>query len=160
MKIVAGVSVNNEHYDAGFQYMFVDINRTYARTLLARHKAFLAAKKLDKELYKATYWDGSADWFNEATCELMNYEWFWGPSFETDGSATLSRVDDSVEIPTPNEGEEDDGDEGGIGSRRSECDMLVVTEDGFYWTCVPKHTDIEATSETVPLDWVKEAAKR
>ena len=37
-----------------------------------------------------------------------------------------------------------------------ECGQMVIVEDGVRWTCIPKHTSIYVTTETIPIAWIKE----
>ena len=51
---------------------------------------------------------------------------------------------------------EDAAEAGEANTLRTECDVLVVTREDFYFSAYIKHTDIEISCEGVPINLLKE----
>jgi hypothetical protein len=104
------------------RYAVIELDAELVRKLELRREMFLRAFKEDKELYTLEYWDYSARYYDESPL---------GEDFE--------------------EHVVDDGDFPELEPCRTECDILVVNERGFYWRAYPKHTSILV--ETSLIRW-------
>jgi len=81
---------------------------------------------------------------------------FWGipgdfyDSLDTEAclnelQATLLESQEWVLMPDTYEAPIDD-------AVRTDCDQMVVVEDGFYWKCSMKHTDVSIETSRIPFE--------
>jgi DNA-directed RNA polymerase subunit N (RpoN/RPB10) len=95
----------------------------------------MAAKAQDKNLWEMYFWGCLPFWFE---CGEFSEKWFEKykiPEWNTD---FVEIKDDQAKV--------DD-----LPVQRTECDQMIVCEEGVRWTCIPKHTNIYITSETIPI---------
>jgi hypothetical protein len=128
--------------DSTFSGVFahVEITPELARTILARSKAFRQLKEKDGAAYSMRYWDSSVEFFSSIdTMEIDT----WTDDLETEimekGSKTFSEK--------PFEDDEE--------PERTECDQMIVDEDGVSWKCYAKHTDIEWVTGEIPYSEIE-----
>ena len=143
MKFLMRAFSSNADYNADIEYVWVDVTKELAQIILARRKLFLNAEAADKKtpgcehssLWEMYFGNHHARYFsNEKVPEELGLQVF----------------DDTGE---PVETDWDPGDDDG---ERTECDQMIVAENGVRWTTIPKHTDIYITSETIPFSKIEE----
>jgi hypothetical protein len=136
MKFYLPAHCTGDHF--GF-FAVVDINEETREHLLRLRASFLSLHEEDAELYQQTYWDGLPDWYEDSEVPIeealraipIPSRVFQLPSdFEMPKDSPLARV---------------------------ECCMRVVTEQGVYWKCMPKHTSERV--ETERIEWAMLEAK-
>jgi hypothetical protein len=131
------VIARNAHEYDECSYALVEITPELARKVLARRKAWLAAHAADSEFYEAFYWDASAVFINrlglpgEQDADLSEPV----PGLDSDGWAALP-----ADAPAPAE----------VDVCRTECDQMIVRDQGVAWYCIAKHTDVPVTTDEVP----------
>jgi len=107
--------------------------------LIDRIEQVKALKESDRELYCIERWDGSALWFDRSLYEG-----------DGRGSEELDGVFEEVDASTMAEISEElatviDADNGA--SIRTECDILVVTDNSCHWRCIVKHTGVRLETD-------------
>jgi hypothetical protein len=135
-KFVSSTTSSNPDYIAECDFAFMDIGVEAAKQILARHALFMDAHAKDKSLWEMYFWDSLPEWFDG--CE--NSKWFAKHKIE-DPDCGVDSVADAITLE-------------GVELQRTECDQMIICEEGVRWTCVPKHTSIYVTSETIPIGWI------
>ncbi len=126
--IVVRCDAGDEYYE-GISYALVVLTQELVRYILSLRKTFLALKAQEAGLYEVSFWDP----------RLAYYRWF-----DDDEAGVPGACDRYAEAPegfTPPAEEE-----------RSECDRLVLREDGFYWTCYPKNFSVSIDTVELPYE--------
>ena len=150
MILVTKTHSTNDDYNADCDYCIIAITKEVAETILKRRKAFLKMKETDKDLQKMFFWGGTQEMFHGQGLED-------GPSIEadkqylTEEQAELLEDNRWVALPDDFKGPED--------FQRTECDMMVITEDGVWWSSMPKYYDgcMYISSESVGYEVIEEA---
>lgn len=131
---------SNEHYNADFDFGIVTLTPELANTILARQARFTAVIALEPNLTQMEYWDGSCEYRAERDLEIAseledgNAEWF-------------TSIENGAEVGVlPGITLEDKGRD-----FSTECDRMIVLEDGVKWSCYPRHCSF--TVETATLSW-------
>jgi hypothetical protein len=142
MKFLMRGYSNNENYNADIDYVWVDVGPELAKTILRRRKLFLKANEEEKKAE-------GRDWGNPL------WEMYFG-----DHHARYFQYgvppDEETEKVDQGEAAQTDWDPGDNDGERTECDQMVITEDGVRWTTIPKHCEIYITSETIPYSKIEE----
>jgi hypothetical protein len=121
-------------------FAIVEITEEMKRRLLDLRDVFKVLHEKDAELYQQTYWDSLPDWYEDS--EVSGED---AASLEVlVRDIKVFRLLDDFELP-------------GSPLARVECSMRVVTEQGVYWKCMPKHTSERV--ETERIEWAMRAAK-
>lgn len=143
MKFLMRAYSSNGDYNADIEYAWVDVTKELAQIILARRKLFLAAAEGDKKipgcehssLWEMYFGDHHARYFaHEAVPDELGQQ-----VFDETGEAVATEWD-----PGDNDGE------------RTECDQMIIVDNGVRWTTIPKHADIYITSETIPFSKIEE----
>lgn len=159
MRLILKTSSNNEHYDGDCHYAVVDIDDALRCEILKYremwhklHEDLCGPNRLISSLYKITFW-------SDAAMYLSDYEGlrFMSQSelHDFDNDENVARLDEQQELHL--------GDEPW---QRTECDQLVVDDEHFYWTAIPKHSDVAVSTYSLEYEWLTdkwfsaEAAKK
>jgi hypothetical protein len=123
-------------YNGDCDYAVIGIDDALRAEILRRRDLFLAAKAQDDSLYEMYFWGGDvrfyaySDWVDED----LNGEPSWIEQMK-DGHVVVDSFDYE-----------------GANAQRTECDQLVINEDGFYWTAIPRHTEIYVSSKRLKYE--------
>jgi len=140
VKILLKASINNED-GICYEYAIVTMSKELRTVLRNRRSAFLLAEGADQNIYKISYWDYSVVWY-----DYFNFVEDAEEGRALLGDVQISELDDKGWIVV-----DDDFGLPEVLRSRHECDQLVVTCDGFWWECIPKHTDSRAA--TARIEW-------
>lgn len=134
-------------------YATVNVTREYAQTILKRAKAFLAAKNEDRDAYEHYFWDSGA---LSRGCAFLRF-----PGTEPEDNEDGDDDDDvfSAEFDDSDRWVRTQLDDQDLSRylSRTECDQMVIREDGVTWTAVWKHTDAWVCTEVIPYHVIEEA---
>ncbi len=133
MKFITSTTSSNSDYNAEFDYAFIEIDKEVAARVMARHEIFTMVRGMDHSLFESYFWDSTPEWFSYA---------------------------DDHDKELPDQGEVVVADEkfslDGFEMQNDECCQMIICEEGVRWTTIPKHTGIYITSETIPIEKVRE----
>ena len=118
-----------------------DIGEKAKADILARREIFQMAKSRAPDLNEMTFWlchGEFQEWLD--VDDVLDEESEEHDLFEDNGWAFLP---EGVEV---GDGDEDDD------VLRTECDKLVITESGFYYAALWKHTDVAVETHEVPYE--------
>lgn len=150
MYLLLNVTCSQPDADTGCECAVLEVSRALCRRLQDAGKAVLHCRRMLPELHKVSVWRLVVDFYRgdlADDCELLAPG--WREAFDRDGFALLPPAVD-LERYEP---------------RRAECDQEVVRYVGspagnrptvanslaFYWTAVPKHSDITVSTRDVSL---------
>jgi hypothetical protein len=138
----------------GCDYALVDLTPDLARLVLDRVRVFRKLSASDAGLCDLRWWNCDAVFFSP-----------WGSGDDPDGAQPgevetqrveqyLSGLDGGREVLEVS----DDLalDEEMIA--RTECDRMVVCDDGVSFSCIPKHTDVRISTGTIPVEMLERVA--
>ena len=153
MKIV--LQCWSSHDDTcGCDYALVDLTHDLARLMLDRIRIFQQLMAKDTGVCDLRWWNCDALYFSP-----------WGAGNAPDDSQPSEKETGRMErdLSALDDGKEmmEAGDDFALGEEmeaRTECDRMIVQEDGVSFSCIPKHTDVRITTGTIPVDIVKRAA--
>ena len=136
MKLIIHTSSSDENFDGDINHALVDITPEYATLLLRRIASLQAQQALDRDAYEHLYWDCTPDWFDAyGLDDELGDSWEEPEYIEAPGDldVTANRV-------------------------RTECDRLVVANDGVMWKCYPKHCSVSILTREIPIKLLREIA--
>ena len=119
-------------------YALVEIKDELIKEIAAVRKAFLTVKGLHDNLYEMYLWDGLATFYTSHA--FLDLE-------ERLTESQLKTLEDGVPLEVT-EGFKLDEDH----IDRTECDQMIIREDGVAWYCIPKHSDTTATTALIPYE--------
>jgi len=146
MHLLMKTHSTNPDAEVGCRVGCVQLTPKLARLILKHIKAFKAAKEADSTLYEMHFWDGSVDYLSEAGVAKIPEK----VQDVLDTGEGYSKIKDSfrnVDLT-----EED--------FERTECDIMMVRADGVSWTCIPKHSDIYISTESLPIPIIKSCLRK
>jgi hypothetical protein len=132
--VLLRVTSSNSDYNADCALALVQIDKELAKKILERRKLFLQERGNDVELVEKYYWSGSAHFYENGGKVDELYD-----EHLTD--------DDLVEL--------DEDPVKRTEEMRTECDQMIIREDGVAWTMIPKHSDIYITTSIIPYAMVE-----
>lgn len=122
MKFIMGVSAGQFEWNE-HDTAYVEIDEEFLAQIAKRKEAWELVRETDSSLYCLRYWCGDVDFF-EGADDVCSSESMRHDDFEEPAEERILRID---------------------------CLQMVVTQDGIYWTCYPKHGDYRL--ETARIDW-------
>jgi hypothetical protein len=125
VRYISATHINDEFFDH-CRYAVAKITMSFRDKLKKRKDVFDRLRKADKDLLYVEYWDDTPDFYESNITDV-----------EIEGSGHI--IDDGA-LPT-----------GAVEPERVECCSLIISEQGFYWSCFPKHVDV--TVETDCISW-------
>jgi len=136
MKLILRTHCTNEFFD-GCAYALVDLTPTLARKVLRRREMFEADRRNDPDLTETSYYSGDADYFSALPTTLDEIERRLADKGFTQ-APTSFRVDDER-------------------LERTECGQMVISTDGVWFQCYPKHCDPLIETHEIDFKTVEEA---
>lgn len=135
MKLILKTHCTNEFFD-GCSYALVDLTPTLARTILRRREIFEDHRRNDPDLTRISYYSGDADYFSAlpTTDEVER------------------RLADKGVAEAPTDFCVDDEF-----LERTECGQMVISTDGVWFQCYPKHCDPLVETHEIDFKTVEEA---
>ena len=133
----------------GCEYAVVSVDPKLAAVIAARRKAFLLLKAQEPALLPLRFWD-EACWFledgivgDESGDLVLHREAMLGrKTFEKvcDGPVEIDAVlaKDLEKYVA-----------------RSECDRMIVDQDGVCWGAFPKHVDVRVETDSIPWNVIE-----
>jgi hypothetical protein len=157
MKIILSTSSTNAEFNGDCDYAVVDLTPALMEQIRRRVELARQIGQQDNDLYELCFWGGTADFYNYGLIEACQ-EAIAAAGKDTDGDqaacdwlSALERNEHALLPPTV--------DLGAHEIQRTECDQIVVRttplsrnpQDEIVWTTVPKHTDIDVTTNSLSL---------
>ena len=145
MKLLVNVRSDHGELDGRLEHLLLDVTHELAYQILRRHRKFLEARQSDPDTYEHYYWshDNEILWLGRPDDGFSEGKWDGDDSAYEDatvkilGDRAYRRVSSSFSVPeefTP----------------RTECEQMVIREDGVHWLVICKHGEVYFTSDTVP----------
>lgn len=131
---------SDEDFNADCDYAEVTLDRSLAKQILARRKAFLALKKVDRSALETYYWNGMASYLRYSDDSPLTSD---QTTRLGDGSVLRIPIKQDLKME----------------AQPMECDQMIITEDGVRWTAIPKHTGLYITTASIPYEDVEKVAK-
>lgn len=128
MKYVIDCNSSNEHYNADCDVAVVDITPELARKILVRRKRMLELIAEDEDLNEMCFVDLAAEF-----CGVVEYP---------------DSLDDPIPLPEDFEYE----------AQKVEGEELVLTENGLWWRCYPRHADITICTQVLEYSFIEKCA--
>ncbi len=136
---------SNSDYNADFDYALVTVTPEFIALTEKRHKQFLSIDEPRASVSRIHYYDCTPEYFSESELDA-----WYDEHHEHEGQVEIDSLIDGGEtefLPeafAPRKGDES-------GDFRSECDHMLITQDGVSFECVPKHSSI--TISTAYISW-------
>jgi hypothetical protein len=140
MKLILKTHCTNEFFD-GCSYALVDLTPALARTILRRREIVDAVRRNDPDLTETRYYSGDAVYFS---------------SFQVAHANLL----DEIERAVADRGFAQPRSDFHVGDEfleRTECDQMVISRDGVWFECYPKHCDPLVETREIDFETVQEA---
>lgn len=119
------LQVSSDDGEGEASYGLVVLDEEKAKRVAARRKVFDAALEKEPELYAMNFWDGTCYFYTLAAYEEIEEQLGYDRWRELDEEG-LIEVDEEFSIDDEHE-------------VRTDCDLMVVAEDGFHWEANSKH---------------------
>jgi hypothetical protein len=116
------------------RYALVELTDEAKKEILARRELHQMVKSRDKDVWDLTFWGIPGEFYDDLDPE----EWL---------TVEEQAVFESKEwiVLEADFGIHDD-------AARTECDRMVINDDGFYWKCIVKHTDVYIETTKIPYE--------
>ena len=138
----------------GCDYAIVELTPTLARLILDRIERVRRLEREDPGVTDARWWDPYAVYFSP-----------WdnppGPDDPEPDAEETERMERSLADLDNGSEVVEAPDEFAVGKRmqaRTECDRMVVSDDGVSFSCIAKHTDVRISTATIPEEVLRRAA--
>lgn len=118
------------------QYALVLLNDVTRIEVENRRASFTVEKRRDDTLWDQTYWGIPGEFYDDLNLENL---------LTDDQQATLESQDWLL-VPDDFVVTEE--------AARTECDRMVINDDGFYWKCIVKHTSVYIETAKLPYGTV------
>lgn len=144
----------------GCELALVHLDADRVREILALRELFQMAKSKASQLGEMSLWDASVEFYDlvDAEDEEDEEEEDEDEDLDRDSYAPRSLTgEQSAEFDSENFLVLPDDFDMGREPRRTECDQLCVTADGFYWTTIIKHTDARVETAEIPYAMLLDA---
>jgi hypothetical protein len=139
MIVVCNTTSSHEEYNGDCDYAVIEMNDAIKERILAFHKLFLEARAKCDSLYEMYFWDYTPDFYNCTLVDGGNTPWM--DRVQTDEFA----VERSIDLSHAKD------------ARQSvECEQLIIREDDFCWTAIPKHSSIYVTTKSFKYEQLKD----
>jgi hypothetical protein len=139
MKLILKTHCTNEFFD-GCSYALVDLTPALARKVLRRREIFEAGRRNDPDLTEASYYSGDAEYFSSL------------PTADDPFDEIERRLADRDFTQAPTDFCVNDEF-----LERTECGQMVISTDGVWFQCYPKHCDPLVETHEVDFETVEEA---
>ena len=154
MRLVLSVSSGNEFCDGGCEFALVDLTPELGAMALRRIDVLKEQKKSDGSLLETYYWDFHAEYFSPRTD-------FNG--FPEEAQAAMLEAAEAVESLAVEEKElvTAPADFKVVETQiaATECEQMVVAEEGIAFVAIPKHCDFYVTTAQIPVSVLQDAAE-
>lgn len=144
---------SSDGYDYECEYAYVAIDDELSKKILARRELFQMVSSKDEDFYEMRHWSHVC-WFLHSNAGETIEEYL--------GEELMAVLQEDRIIELDDEDEEfsktliDDEDEDDSFVTRTDCDMLVISQNDFRWTAQPKYGsgvyDTEGISYEVLLE--------
>ena len=121
----------------------IRLSQERIETLLQRKAVFDAVKAKDPDCLEMYYWDATPHWVSDGT-DLNDDETSAPDLIEQIEALTGQPMDWHKAALLPVGAELD------VRVMRSECDQVLVREEGVIWLTIPKHMDSEVRTFEIP----------
>lgn len=138
MRYLLRTCSSDSDYNADCDYAVIDITKELAAEILRRRKAFTKMKEEDSALWEMYFWGGTQECISGSSLFFTEID---PPPLSKD-QETLLEDNGFLELPEDFKVEADD-------ILRTECEQMVIREDGVCWYCIPKHADVNITTESL-----------
>ena len=133
MKILLQCTSSDENL-SWCQYALVYLTDDAKKEILTRRELHQMVKSRDKDLWNIDFWGIPGEFYDTLNTEdLLTDE----QQAEFESKQYLIMPDDFVL--------EDEG-------ARTECDRMVIGDDGFWWKCIVKHSDVYIETTRLPYE--------
>ncbi len=139
MKLILKTHCTNEFFD-GCSYALVELTPALARKVLRRREIFEAGRRNDPDLAETCYYSGDAEYFSVLPT--------------TDGAF------DEIERCLADKGFTQAPTDFCVNAEfleRTECGQMVISTDGVWFQCYPKHCDPLVETHEIDFKTVEEA---
>ena len=155
--IIAASSLSPECVDC--DAFVVQIDGEAKAEILARRELFQMVKGRAPDLFEMNFWSPGGQFYSDLCVEGYDVEGGDGEPGEGGGELLTeeesARYEDNGWVAFPDDFEvEDEGEEDGDARRplRTECDKLIVTERGFFFSVILKYADVYVETREVPFE--------
>jgi hypothetical protein len=125
VRYVSSTRISNELFD-GCRYAVAKITVSFRDKLKKRKDTFDRLRRIDEYLLHLEYWDYTPDFYESNITDI-------------EVASGCHIIDDGL-MPT-----------GAVEPERVDCCSLIISENGFYWSCFPKHINVNV--ETDCISW-------
>lgn len=122
------------------EFVALELSDALLRTILARRKLFVEAKRQDAELCALHFWDTTAEYVSGD--DVMLTEAQENHLFGGDGFFDLLEAD----VAQLN----------AVDRQEVEIEQMVVDEAEVYWRCFPKHSNVTITTAPISLALIEQ----
>lgn len=119
------------------RYAVVELTDEARKEVLARRELHQMVKSRDRDLWDLTFWGMPGEFYDDIDTEDLL----------TDEQQAELESKEWLVLP-------DDSDIDVSDAARTECDRMVINDDGFYWKCIAKHTDVYIETSKIPYEAV------
>lgn len=134
MRLLVRTTSSDEYHDCECSYAIIDINRDLAKFIIARKELLQMAHSKAPELYSLNFWDSTPTYLSDVE-ELLGSE---------DSDDVIEYLDSHGSVVIE-DGEVPPGE-------RTECNMLVLNEQCFYWRCYPRWSAVHIETVGIPYE--------
>lgn len=133
MKILLQCTSSDENL-SWCQHALVELTDDAKKEVLARRELHQMVKSRDKDLWNIDFWGIPGEFYDELNIEdLLTDE--LQAEYESKGWLV---VPDGFEVTEE--------------ASRTECDRMVISDDGFWWKCIVKHTEVYIETTRLPYE--------
>jgi hypothetical protein len=133
MKILLQCTSSDENL-SWCQYALVTFGDDVKKEVLVRRELHQMVKSRDKDLWNMDFWGIPGEFYDNLNVE----------DCLTDEQQAILESNGYVVLPDDFEVSDE--------ASRTECDRMVVGDDGFWWKCVVKHTDVYIETTRLPYE--------
>lgn len=146
MRLLLDTYSTNEHYNADCDYAVVIIDTNMAKELLQCKELLQMCESKNAQVYQLVLQNYDAGYISTEDWELDEVVENPDVDISRMKNAEYAHLKPNYDFPE-------------CCMKRTTCDALIVTEEGVYWRCTPKHTDISITTTEVPWDLIVAASQ-
>lgn len=126
-----------EDADGWAEYALVTVSEDTRKEVLEARELYQMTKAKNGSLYALEFWDANAEYF--ACSEEDTFTEEEQKALEEHGYVRVADTVTLLSLPFVEES-------------RTDCDVLVVHDDGFFWRGSHKYTAMQAETKLLPFD--------